>query len=373
VEVLPSSVQERLREGGQDLTLLVVRLGAMGDILRTLPAVRLIRTGLPACRIVWIADDRWADLLQDHPDLNGAVRLPRREIHGLARNPLLWGRLGRTAYRLRQGLRAEGFDVALDFHGNLRSGVVVLASGARVRIGYAGHQQKEGNRLFTTHRVSAGERRTSRIERNLDLVRALGVADHPLPDAGLPERAGDAATAGEVVREAIGESRPYAVLNPGASALQAYKKPPAELLAAAAGALRARGIASLVVHGPSERDDAVRCVDAARGAAVLAPPTGLPVLASVLRRARLFVGGDSGPLHLACAVGCPVVGIYGPTDPVVNAPWGVPYEVVSPPGRAYTGIKRIDRESGGFSGIRPETVAAAVTGLISRLGSESAP
>jgi heptosyltransferase-1 len=99
-------------------------------------------------------------------------------------------------------------------------------------------------------------------------------------------------------------------------------------------------------------------------AAVLAPPTDLAVLAALIERARLFVGGDSGPLHLACALGCPVVAIYGPTDPRVNRPWGVPSRVVHPPERRYSGIKRIDRVSGGFEGLDPARVEVAVQELL---------
>lgn len=359
VRPLPGSVRERLADRGRDLTFLVVRLGALGDILRTLPAVRRLRAYLPEARFVWTCDERWAPVLLEHPDLDGVVPLPRARLRGLA------GALSfvPTVLGFRRALREFEADVALDFHGNLRSGIVDLLSGAPVRIGYEGHQQKEGNRFFTTHRVGAGPRRTSRVERNLDLVRALGASEGPVLDAGLPHTVAAVRGARSLVGRVTGRDAPYAILAPGASRKQEYKKPPPALLAAAARQMAELGVAPLVAYGPGEDLDAARVVQASDGVAHLLPPTDLAMLAALLRRARLFCGGDSGPLHLACAVGCPVVAIYGPTDPVVNAPWSVPHRVVAPPGRDYTGIKKVDRR-GGFEGIETDAVRRAVVEVL---------
>lgn len=346
----PAEITRGLADHGSGLRVLVVRLGALGDVLRALPPTRLARFALPDATFHWVCDDRWSPILDGHPDLDGVVPLPRRV-------PTLgaWRTFVRTLRRVRPSL-------VLDFHGNLRSGVVGRLSGAPVRLGHAGHQQKEGNRWWTTHRVPAGERRRSRIERNLDLLRALGLPTAPLPTAGLEIPAAAERKAREVIAGFAPAPGGYAILNPGASAAQSYKKPPRELLEAAANRLAEAGVLPLVVHGPGELDDA-RAVVAA-GRARLAPATTLFELAALLAKARLFVGGDSGPLHLACAVGCPVLGIYGPTDPVVNAPWGVEHRVVAPPGRPYTGIKRADREAGGFEGIAAVDVRVAIEGLL---------
>ena len=349
--IFPPEVARSLDDHGAGLRILVVRLGAFGDILRALPAFRLARFALPDAVFQWVCDDRWAPILEGHPDLDGVIPLPRR-----SRSPGAWLSFLRALRHGRPGL-------VLDFHGNLRSGIVGRLSGAGSRLGHEGHQQKEGNRWFTTHRVAEGERRRSRVERNLDLVRALGLPTSPLPSAGLQIPVAADRRAREIVRELAGPGSAFAILNPGASAAQAYKKPPRELLVAAARRLGERDVLPIVVHGPGEEDDARSVAEG--GPARMAPATSIFELAALLSRARLFVGGDSGPLHLACAVDCPVVGLYGPTDPVVNAPWGVPSRVVFPPGRAYTGIKRIDRNAGGFAGIVADDVAAAVDGLLS--------
>lgn len=349
--VFPPEIARSLDDHGAGLRVLVVRLGAFGDILRTLPAFRLARFALPDAAFAWVCDARWAPILEAHPDLDGVIRLPRR-----SRAPGDW-------LAFLRALRAHRPRLVLDFHGNLRSGIVGRLSGAGTRLGHDGHQQKEGNRWLTTLRVPEGERRRSRIERNLDLIRALGCPTTPLASAGLeiPDAADQRAR--EIVSDLAGGDAAYAIVNPGASPAQAYKKPPRELLAAGARRLAARGIAPIVVHGPGELDDARAACEG--GAARLAPSTSIFELAALLSRSRLFLGGDSGPLHLACAVGCPVVALYGPTDPVVNAPWGVPSRSIAPPGRTYAGIPRIDRSRGGFEGITPGDVEAAVEGALS--------
>ena len=309
---------------------------------------------------MWVADERWTPILDGHRDLDRVLGLPRSQWRHPTRTPRGWRGVAASMREFAGTLRGLGADLALDFHGNLLSGALGMASGAPVRLGYDGHQQKEGNRWFTTHRVPAGPRRLSRMERNLALVRPLGLRDQPPLDGGLEIGPGPLRLAADALEQMGSRLRPYAVLAPGASRGQAYKKPPPALLAEAARALERTGIVPIVVHGPGEIADAREVVRAAAGEARLAPPTDLLVLAALIRGARMFVGGDTGPLHLACAVGCPVVGIYGPTDPVVNAPWGVPHVVLAPAGRTYTGIKRLDRASGGFSGLEPGRVAAAI-------------
>jgi ADP-heptose:LPS heptosyltransferase len=279
----------RIEDCGAGLTVLVLRMGAFGDILRTLPAVRLARFALPDARIFWVVDERWKRTLEDHPDLDGCITLPRGAWRSLASSAVTWPALAASFGRTAREIRSLEADIALDFHGNLRSGVLGRISGARARLGYAGHQQKEGNRWFTTHRVPAGPRRRSRMERNLDLVRALGIPDRPLPDAGLPFTAPCLRSARELLSLLLPSRRRFAILVPGASRGQAYKKPPAELLAATTRALRARGLASLVVWGPGEEADASRVVEASDGAAVMAPPTDLPLLGAIVRLARLVV------------------------------------------------------------------------------------
>jgi heptosyltransferase-1 len=342
---------------------LVVRLGAMGDIIRTLPPVRLLRQGLPEASIQWTMDSHWQLLLDGHPDLDMLHPVPRKALRESFRSPIRWSGWCGHASAYRRRLRTQQIGLVLDFHGNLRSGAIARISGATARFGYAGHQQKEGNRFFTTHRVAAGDRRTPRMERNLDLIRVLGIPDAPLPGGDLPLVTSGAARATEILGELKLSPGRFAVIAPATSLSQAYKIPPTALLAEACHQLAAAGITPLVVWGPGEIEYGQKIVDFENSRAILAPPTDLPTLAALLSEARMFVGGDTGPLHLACAVGCPVIGIYGPTDPQVNQPWGVPYRTVYPLGAEYTGIKKLDR-SHDFSGIENGQVTKAVNQLL---------
>lgn len=359
---LPPKLQRAFDDDGEGLHVLVVRLSAMGDILRTVPAVRLLRRRIPRAKFGWVLDASWEVLLRDHPDIDVTIPLPRREWDRARSSFTGWLSLPGRIRRFKKRVESFGADVALDFHGNLRSGCIGRWSGAAVRLGYAGHQQKEGNHWFTTHRVQARERRTPRMERNLDLVEALDVPREPLPDSGLSLPMCGREDAGRIAKTLPDPDR-FALLSPSASARQVYKKPPVELLAAAIARLNQYGLKTLVVWGPGEEEDAKIAVAAAAGAAILAPPTSLPVLAALIERATIFLAGDTGPMHLACALRCPVLAFYGPTDPVVNRPWGTPFRAIYPPERLYTGIKKIDRKSG-FEGLGETQVERAVEELL---------
>jgi len=322
----------------------------------------------PDSSIWWACDDRWSQVLEHHPDLDGILPLPRKKMDHERKGVLGWLRVARSTLAYRTTLRKKDFTLSLDFHGNFRSGLVGILAGAPLRIGYAGHQQKEGNHLLTNLHVPSEERRVSRMERNLSLITPFGVHAGSQLDGGLPVLPGPDEEAEKIVTSLLTAGPPYVLISPGASAAQAYKKPPAELLAAAATTLRNRGIGVLVTWGPGEKPDAEKVVELSNQAAILVPQVDLPVLFHLIRRAVLLIGGDTGPLHVACAVGTPVLGIYGPTDPVVNAPWIEPHETVFPPSREYTGIKKIDRNAGGFQGVTEQQVQDALGKLLHRIG-----
>ena len=208
----------------------------------------------------------------------------------------------------------------LDFHSILKSGLLSWSSGAPLRFAYAAPFGREGGHHLATHRATLAPARASRFDRNLALVRFLG--SPALPDA-TPFR-----VAPEVLRRmtaSVARAGAYVVLHPGTSAGTPYKRwTPAGFGRVAAALLAQCGIASLVTYGPDETERRLAAVVVAEsdGAATLAPATTtLHELAAVLARARLFVGADTGPLHIASLVGTPVVQILGATDSIENAPW----------------------------------------------------
>ncbi len=301
--------------------ILVIRLGALGEVVRTRFAFPGLRALYPGARIDWLVEDRAAAGLVGIVGLDGVIEFPRAALRWY-RPWDGWRRLS----RLTGELRASRYDLALDFHGILKSGLLMWQARIPVRVGYERPLAREGSQRFLTHRVALRPMHLSRFERNAALVRFLGgqVSTAGPPPLALPAQA----------RQVLdGLPASPVVLHPGTSASTRYKRWDPERYAEVAAGLHERiGATSLVAWGPveGEREFAQAVVERASGAAVLGPATAsLAEYLALLSRARLFVGSDSGPLHLACLAGAPVVALFGPTDPVENAPFpGVPSRVL---------------------------------------------
>jgi ADP-heptose:LPS heptosyltransferase len=307
----------------------VIRLGALGDVVRTLPAVSALRAHYAGAHLAWLVEPPSAGVLERQPWVDEVLVFPRpalRRALGSGRLPTL----AREARRFLRELRARRFDLALDFHAILKSGILARLSGAPVRASYAPPFGRELAWLFANRRARLGPGRPSRYDRNEALVRFLGIGEAPAPaplrvDPEAQRRA-DAWLAGRPAPVAI---------HPGTSEVTPYKRYGVAGYAALARALASDGIPVVVSAGPArgERAMADAIVAASGGAAVRGPETqGIADLAALLSRARLFVGSDSGPLHVASLVGTPVVQILGPTHPDENRPWaGTPSRQVRVP------------------------------------------
>ncbi|HYE13159.1 MAG TPA: lipopolysaccharide heptosyltransferase I [Pyrinomonadaceae bacterium] len=292
------------------MRILFVKLGSIGDIVHTLPALAAVRRALPRAEISWAVERRAAEILRDNPLINTLIEL---DTKALRRVPMSGETLLAPRQQLRR-LRASAFDIALDFQGLLKSAAVALLSGAPRRVGFSrGGLREPASRFLLTERVEVPSR-THVIRKNLALAEgALGVR--------APESADDfefhVAVAREHEREADGiiqiSGREFAILNPGGG--WPTKLWDAARFGALADQLYLRhGLRSVVTYGPGERELAERVADGSRaGAAVPAGPT-LKGFVSLASRARLYVGGDTGPTHLAVAAGAPVVGLFGPTE-----------------------------------------------------------
>jgi lipopolysaccharide heptosyltransferase I len=335
--------------------ILVVRLGAMGDVLRTLPAVGVIRRTFPTARISWIVEDLSYPLIDGHPAVNEPIRFPRRALREAVRRP---ARLAAILRDLRADLRSRRFDVTLDFQGSLKSALVAWISGAPRRVGFAAGQAREGSHLFSTHQLRPPAAPVNRVERALLLAEAVGARGDEVA-VGLPERAEDGEAAGRILADLAPDGGPVVILSPGTSELQRHKRwPPARYGAVAAALAGSGAVLPLIAWGPGEETLAAAVVAAAGGRAAPAPRTTIPVLAALLRRAALFVGGDTGPMHLAWAVGCPVLALFGPTDPRLNAPIGREHVVL--------------RARRRMEDLEAATVARAALAILGRAGASSA-
>jgi heptosyltransferase-1 len=339
--------------------LLVVRLGAMGDILHALPAVTALRQAHPRWVIDWVVEPGWMALLSARN--GGGVPADRDPTQPLVDRVYCaaakaWGREPlnpRTTHQisiLRKDLRAGEYEAVLDLQGAVRSALIARVSGARRRIGESNPREWFARWLFTDRIDTRG---AHVIEQDVELASAVaGDALTPvqplLPVDHAAEAWCNALTAGS--------SKPMALLNPGAG--WGAKRWPVERYAAVAFALAGRGFSVLVNAGPSEEAMAEEIRTQSAGAAI--PVTcSVAQLIALTRRVALMVAGDTGPLHLACALGRPVVGIYGPTDPARNGPFGTRFKVLRSPYSLRNHARREAPESGLLT-IQPEDVLAAI-------------
>ena len=354
--------------------ILVIRLGAMGDVVRTLPAFAELRSRYPEAHLAWLVERGAESALRGQPGLDEVIVFPREELeaHWHERRFVA---LVREGLRFVAALRRKRFDVVLDFHGILKSGVVSWASGAPIRIGFAPPFAREGSAAFANRRARVEPARISRFERNAALVDFLGIGLPTVPKAAAGEGAGwplDPARRARMRAALASEGRPVALIHPGTSAATAYKRYPVSAWAAVARALRDDGIAYRVSAGSNaEFEIAEAVVAASEGAAALAPPTpDLADLAALASGSRLFLGSDSGPLHVASLAGTPVVQVLGPTDPVENSPWaGTPSRSV----RVSVGCspcRRGCRAASCMNVLPPDAVVAAARELLATSGFE---
>lgn len=293
-------------ELGPQPRFLITRLSAIGDCIHTLPVVSALRRQFPDAEIAWVTQPATANLLKDHPAVDRMIVAPRD-----------WFRSWRGIAQLAAQLRGQ-FDVAIDPQGLTKSALLARLSGAPHRIGFARGQARELSPWLSNIRVVPEQ--THVVDRYLELLRPLGI-EGPTVEFGLPIDPEAAATVERAVR-GFGISGPFALLNPGAG--WDSKVWPHERYAEMARHLwNARRLPSVVLWaGDQERTWAESIVATAGGAAYLAPNTSLRELAAICSRAAVFVGSDTGPLHLAAAVGTPCVGMYGPTRPCDCGPYG---------------------------------------------------
>jgi len=312
--------------------ILVVRLGSLGDVVRTRFALPALRELYPDAQIDWLVEDRCAPGLVGITEIDGILTVPRKQLE--LRNPLRFKRLlGHTL----EELRSRQYDLALDFHSIMKSAALLRFAGIPVRVGYDKPLAREGAQRFFTHRCAPDRTHLSRFDRNRALVEFLRGPQHGTAPAMPPAMQ-------EYVRPELRldpedeDSLPplpkrFVVIHPGTSESTLYKRWEPERFAEVARNLAEyAGLPSVVTWGPvpGERECAQAVVAGAPRVALLGPETrSLGALLALLARSELFVGSDSGPMHLASLVGRPCVVLFGPTDPVENAPFpGVPWRML---------------------------------------------
>ncbi|MGZ4821134.1 MAG: glycosyltransferase family 9 protein [Terriglobales bacterium] len=340
--------------------LLIVRLGSLGDIIHTLPAVSFLRRIYPAAVFGWAVEQRWVSLLSSESAI-AAPRSPQKPLVDVVhvvdtlawRSALLSNKTWRGVHDSLEELRSLPYDVAIDFQGAWKSAILAQLSRAPRRLGFAQPREKPAT-LFYTHQVPARGRHV--VERNLSLAEGLTglrpgehAPSFPLPLDPAAERAADEQFRAHGLHS-------FVLINPGAG--WCAKCWPAERYAEVARALARHGLRAIVNYGPGEEQLAGDVARASEGVAIaLSPP--LSELVALCRRARLCIGGDTGPVHLAAAFGVPVVALFGPTDPARNGPCGGPSIVLRSDISRTTSSHHKEPEAGLLQISAAEVIAAA--------------
>lgn len=304
--------------------ILILRLSAVGDVIRTLPAVKALKENRPSSEIAWIVEEPSRTLLEGQPEIDKVILFPRKRwVEGLKSPRRIWGTL-REMGEFILNLRRQKFDVALDFHGILKSGLLSFLSGAPNRIGFDRKSSKEGNALFSNLKVNLPQERMSRFHRNLALLRGIGleIKDY---NPGLHVPSEDR----EYVDSFFSSltpfpKRPWIAIHPGTSATTSFKRWMPDRYSQLADRLINELQATVIfTWGPGELSLVENIRKGMKESSIVGPTTqSLTQLAEVFRRCHLYIGGDTGPMYIASLVGVPLVVVYGPTDPILYEPFG---------------------------------------------------
>lgn len=341
----------------------MVRLGAMGDILHALPAITALRIAHPEWMIEWVVEPTWCALLaatqsegrdtgNDRPMQPLVDRVHIASSKQWRKTPFS-GRTYREINALRRALKNERYDAVLDLQGALRSAVIARMASSRRFIGES-HPREAIARWLFTERIDTHTAHV--IEQDLELASAVAGDTLAPVQPWLPADP----EAETWASEQLESGEPTVLINPGAG--WGAKRWPAERHAEVARALLNRGVRVLVNAGPGELILANSIIKKTGGGASLLL-CSVEQLIAITRRINLVIAGDTGPLHLACALGRPVVGIYGPTDPSRNGPYGTNFKVLRSP-ESRRDHSRRDAPEAGLLTITPEDVLQAAEELL---------
>jgi len=334
------------------MKLAIVKLSSLGDVIHALPVAHALRRARPGMHLAWIVEAREYALLKDHPDLDVVVPVDTRLWRRLIWRPSGARQVVGKVARLTSRIRSAGFDVAIDLQGLMKSGLLTAYTGAPVRIGFSADRCRERlNCLFTNRRVRPPAHSVHVVDQYLSLLAPLGVEPGPVafnvPIPALAERRMD----DFLGEQGVKRQDLVVAINPGAG--RADKRwPVAHFRALADRLAQEPHVKILLLWGPDEVHMARQIRDGLQARAILAPPTDLHELAALLRRSALMVANDTGPLHLAAALGTASVGLFGPTSAARNGPYG-------PRGR---GLQSPD---GTMAGLSPQLAVDAALALLS--------
>jgi len=343
--------------------ILIVRLSSMGDVIQTLPAAALLRNTFPHATLGWLIEERWAELLCTLSTPRSGPRSSQRPLVDVVHTVNLkrWRRSlfsTQTWERIAAGLsdlRGMQYQTAIDLQGAVRSGVLARWSGAPAILGSTHPRESLASVCYTSKIVTEKQHV---VEQYCEVAQALAGSSLSIPGAILPCDP----FAEDQVQKRLAEQGivDFVILSPGAG--WGAKQWPAERYGEVARALEQQGLKSIVNYGPGE-ESLARAAEAASGGGAVSMSFSISELVALTRRARLFVGGDTGPLHLAAALRIPVVAIFGPTDPERNGAFGTRSIVLRNP-KSPTSLSHREQLDPGLLEITSDHVVAAAGKLL---------
>ncbi len=294
--------------------ILIIRLSSLGDILHALPAFGCLRRSFPGARIDWLIEKRNSFLLSAVRGIDDVITLDTLPLRNSPWNPASW-KPGCDLVRL---LRARHYDCCIDFQGLLKTGFLSFLSGARTRIGFPRELVRERPAHWFYQRTPGAPPEPRHVVAlNRLLAQSAGAEDSPGRVDFVAEARDDEHVQALLEAEGLGD---FVVINPGGG-WPTKRWHPARYGRLAARIRSELGLRVAVTTGPGEENLYEEVLAHSGGSAPRNVRVPFLQLIPLLRRTRLFIGGDTGPFHLACLVGTPVVGVFGPTSPLRNGPW----------------------------------------------------
>lgn len=348
------------------MRVLIVKISALGDVIHALPALAWIKSHTPSAEVDWLVEEGFAPLIEGHPLLHRVHRLGLKRWRGQG-----WSAMVRGVGQTLRALRRENYDLVLDLQGNSKSGLFTLFCGAPLRYGFARDGVREWPNLFATNRKAALDSDSHHVS-----DRSLAITREAFPGPGEAPLVGPLSVAPEVaarVEEQLAEldldQQPLVVLQYGTTwttklwPLDCWQK-------LVVGLCDEQGLNPLLIWGNQAELDACQAISrASNGRALIWPRGSLPELVALLARADLVVGGDTGPVHIAAAVGTSTVSLFRVTDALRNGPRGEDHiRLQSPLDCAPCLRKACERDSECGHSIPVDQVFLAITTLLNRRG-----
>ena len=300
--------------------ILIIKLGAVGDVIHALPILETVRNVYPQAHIGWVVEEASAAILKGNPALDDLILLERKRLHGFSGLDYLW--------RWIRSLREKRYDITIDPHNLFKTGLIGWASGASFRVGF--RKLREGNFIFNNHRVRPRAGCLHAADKYLSLLEPLGITEtqwirrFPLFWDSNDENQIDLFWDAKNLRP----TDRVVAINPSAG--WPSKRWPSKRYARVADALVERsGVRIVILWGPGELPLAEAVAGAMAEKSFLACETDLKSLMVLLSRCRMLISGDTGPLHIAAALGIPSLALFGPSDPERNGPYGGSHSVVA--------------------------------------------